>query len=242
MSKRSKTIKMTAWCLACATGFTIAARLFLDSTPIAVAHAGGAYKGNVYTNSIEALSNNYKKGFRRFELDLLIDSEKNIICGYRDKRITKKRTETTPCTGNSLTKWLLARTDALIITDTKGSTSQLYEALSELPEPVKEQIIIQVYDEIDYKAAKDVGFKRLYLSFYKHPEKEDQNIALLRRKPEHLEAVVIPHRQILTTGTKVRQLVDKRTAIYIHTINDIKTRNRIEKKYNHGIYTDSLSP
>lgn len=158
------------------------------------------------------------------------------------KKKMGKTTGTTPCTGRLLEKWLLAKPDASIITDTKGPTRPLYEALSKMPESAKERIIIQTYQESDYISAKELGFNKIYLSFYRNPEKEEENLALLKAKPRHLKAVVIPHRKILTVGAKVRRLVKKNTVVYIHTINDKETRERIEKKYNHGIYTDSLTP
>lgn len=233
---------MAVLCLVCAASFTAVAWHFSELTPATVAHAGGAYRGNLYTNSMEALDNSYRKGFRHFELDLLVNQEGNIVCGYHSKKGTRNDPGTTPCTGKLLQDWLLARPGTSIITDTKGSTKQLYKAILKMSEPVKEQIIVQTYKKSDYKAAKIFGFDRLYLSFYRHPDKEEENIALLKERQRDFEAVVIPHRKILTTGTKIRGLIEKHTDIYIHTINDRDTKRRIQKKYKYGVYTDTLTP
>ena len=43
--------------------------IFFFKTEYRVLHAGGIYKNQIYTNSIEALEKN-KKGFKYFEIDL----------------------------------------------------------------------------------------------------------------------------------------------------------------------------
>jgi len=47
-----------------------------------IAHAGGGIDGKAYTNSLEALSENYNQGHRYFEIDLILMPDRNILCAH----------------------------------------------------------------------------------------------------------------------------------------------------------------
>ena len=47
-----------------------------------IAHAGGEIDGAVYTNSLEALSRSYERGFRLFELDILETSDGKFVAAH----------------------------------------------------------------------------------------------------------------------------------------------------------------
>ena len=47
-----------------------------------IAHAGGEILGNTYTNSLEALNNSYKNGFRYFELDMIVTADNYIVASH----------------------------------------------------------------------------------------------------------------------------------------------------------------
>lgn len=47
-----------------------------------IAHAGGAIDGVMYTNTLEALNESYKKGFRIFELDLIQTSDGHFVASH----------------------------------------------------------------------------------------------------------------------------------------------------------------
>ena len=44
-----------------------------------IAHAAGSFDQNIYTNSLEALNENYKLGIKLFELDLNLTSDNIIV-------------------------------------------------------------------------------------------------------------------------------------------------------------------
>ena len=56
-----------------------------------IAHALGNYKGIAYTNSFEAFESSYKKGFRQFEVELMLTNDNKVILfhGY-NKGVYKK--------------------------------------------------------------------------------------------------------------------------------------------------------
>lgn len=47
-----------------------------------VAHAGGAFEGSTYTNSMDALEYNYGKGVRVFEVDMIFSSDCRLVCRH----------------------------------------------------------------------------------------------------------------------------------------------------------------
>ena len=55
--------------------------IFFFKNEYRVLHAGGIYKNQIYTNSIEALEKN-KKDFKYLELDLQLTKDNKIICEH----------------------------------------------------------------------------------------------------------------------------------------------------------------
>ncbi len=51
-----------------------------------IAHSGGMIDGHIYTNSLEALNNSYKSGFRLFELDILRTSDGHFVAAHNWKQ------------------------------------------------------------------------------------------------------------------------------------------------------------
>ena len=51
----------------------------IDYQKILIAHACGTFNGMVYVNSIEAFINGYEEGFRRFEVDLHMTKEGDLM-------------------------------------------------------------------------------------------------------------------------------------------------------------------
>ena len=101
-----------------------------------IAHAGGAVDGHIYTNSLEALDTNYRKGFRRFELDIRKSSD-GIYVACHEWDEWKRRTgytgtlppsaemfrryridgRFTPLTMPQINRWFASHPDAVLVTD-----------------------------------------------------------------------------------------------------------------------------
>ena len=101
-----------------------------------IAHAGGKIDGKVYTNSLEAMDLNYKKGFRNFELDIIKTTDNHFVAAH-DWDIWKEQTGysgNTPVTLEvfnsyklldnytaidmaAINKWFKKHKDAILITD-----------------------------------------------------------------------------------------------------------------------------
>ncbi|MDH5765774.1 MAG: sulfatase-like hydrolase/transferase [Gammaproteobacteria bacterium] len=101
-----------------------------------IAHAGGEIDGRKYTDSLDALNFNYKKGFRLFELDIIKTSDDVYVAahdwghwakitGYKgdlppdhktfmSEKIYKKFS---PLDMNTINKWFGEHPDAILVTD-----------------------------------------------------------------------------------------------------------------------------
>jgi len=56
-----------------------AAPLFVESLII---HSGGEIDGHTYINSLEALEQSYRAGYRVFEMDFILMSDGEILCAH----------------------------------------------------------------------------------------------------------------------------------------------------------------
>jgi hypothetical protein len=101
-----------------------------------IAHAGGAINGYSYTNSLEALNESYKKGFRLFELDIIKTKDNHFVAAH-DWKHWKKQTEYngnlpvdlniflkynicskyTPLDMSRINQWFKEHPDATLVTD-----------------------------------------------------------------------------------------------------------------------------
>ncbi|WP_438961168.1 sulfatase-like hydrolase/transferase [Nonlabens sp.] len=101
-----------------------------------IAHAGGKIEGKIYTNSLEALNKNYKKGFRIFELDIIKTTDNQYIAAH-DWETWKKQASyngaipvdlkafksqkiydtLTPLGMKEINAWFAEHKDAILVTD-----------------------------------------------------------------------------------------------------------------------------
>ena len=101
-----------------------------------IAHAGSMIDGHTYTNSLEALNQSYKSGFRLFELDILTTSDNFFVAahdwetwkkmsGYSGSVPVSKKTfmsykilgKYSPLDGEMINSWFKKHSDAILITD-----------------------------------------------------------------------------------------------------------------------------
>ncbi len=101
-----------------------------------IAHAGGGIKGYKYTNSLEALNENYNNGFRLFELDIIKTSDGKYVAAHDWKnwaKITdykgtlpvdlktflnhKIHKQFAPLDLKKINKWFTDHPDAILVTD-----------------------------------------------------------------------------------------------------------------------------
>lgn len=101
-----------------------------------IAHAGGKINNDTYTNSLEALDYNYKKGFRIFELDIIKSKDNKYVAAHdweHWKEITNYKgtipptlqdflnkkiyNKYSPLGINEINNWFKNHPDAILVTD-----------------------------------------------------------------------------------------------------------------------------
>ena len=71
---------------------SFAANLIKNDKKRFIAHGAGRIDGKTYTNSLEAMNDNYKKGFKLFELDIIKTSDDFFVAAH-DWKLWAKQTQ-----------------------------------------------------------------------------------------------------------------------------------------------------
>jgi glycerophosphoryl diester phosphodiesterase len=143
-----------------------------------IAHAGGAYYGYTYTNSLEALNSSLDKGFKLFELDLIKTQDNEIVAahdwtywkaitGYTGSippllsefKGTKIHGSLTPLSMSDIVSWFDKNKEAILVTDKITDYEQL---VKEFPFP--DRLMVEVFSLEGYVSAYKAGIKYPLLS------------------------------------------------------------------------------
>jgi len=227
------------------------------ASPLMIAHAGGGYKGQNYTNSIEALNENYLQGFRYFEIDFSWTSDNQLVCmhdwgksfkklfGYKIKKplsysefidLADRHQDFEVCTLSSLAYWLMEKPDAKIITDIKHrNLDGLAEMVRRYPQ-LMHQIIPQFFQPEEYPVLLEMGFKDLIWILYQY--KGSKKSVLSHARDMDLFAVSM---QASQARSRTLQKLLNQKPIFVYTINNAKDLDKLRVKYGvSGFYTDFL--
>lgn len=137
-----------------------------------IAHAGGAIDGLPYTNSLEAINNSLKSGFKFIELDMATTKEMHIaavhdwsffkgIAGIEkndepmsdtDFKLKKIYEKYTPLLSYDINNFLIKNTDIVLVTDKIKDLDVLTETFK-----YPERLIVEVFSIKDYHNALDSG-------------------------------------------------------------------------------------
>ncbi|MGB8259353.1 MAG: glycerophosphodiester phosphodiesterase family protein [Terracidiphilus sp.] len=193
-----------------------------------VAHAGGAVNGFTYTNTLDALNESYRKGYRVFEVDFHWTSDGRLVLvhewketsisfgarphvySYEEFLHARRVDGLRQMTFEELRGWLQAHRDALLVTDTKASNPRLLRFLAAQAGDVRSQLIVQVYRTTEIAPARRLGVRAVWLTVYRYA----YPAWALGRIPS-ADAAVIPmewyprYRQVILSG-KMR--------FYLHTV------------------------
>ena len=238
-------------------------------TPL-IAHAGGGYrtaeKDSKYTNSLDAVIQNYDLGHRVFEIDFRLTSDRELaaIHTWKDENGENKKMTAaqwkeqdgvsgTPCRtmliGDMLDQMAINK-DMFLITDTK--TAKVGENMEREFEIIKaeamkrdpkllERIIPQIYNREMYSVVTHIHpFQSIIFTLYKAPETD----------AEVLEFVIAHDdiKVVTTRGSKngrfdlVKPLSEHEKLVYTHTLNKYEDIGVMVDKGVYGIYTDYLLP
>lgn len=222
-----------------------------------VAHALGSIDGKTYTNSKEAFELNYKKGFRIFEVDLILLKDGTVFCAHNNARskygLSKAFAETTmdelsgtlclgkytPLNGSQLLNLLNEYKDAYIITDTKYSHIAILKTLvaeAEKKYPsVLDRIIPHIAGAYDLRQLRRIyPFQYYMLALYRSSMTDDQVIEFV--KDNHISAVMMWWDSRYTDEFK-EKLRRAGAVTYVHSLRDPKKIASFREQ-GVGIYID----
>jgi len=222
-----------------------------------VAHALGSIDGRTYTNSKEAFKLNYKKGFRIFEVDMVLLKDGTVFCAHNNVRLkyglSKAFAETTmdelsgtlclgkytPLNGSQLLNLLNEYKDAYIITDTKYShiailKTLVAEAKKEYPS-VLNRIIPHIAGVEDLRQLRRIyPFQYYMLALYRSSMTDDQVVKFI--KDNHISAVMMWWDSRYTDAFK-EKLRRVGAVTYVHSLSDPKKIASFREQ-GVGVYTD----
>ncbi len=223
-----------------------------------VAHAGGAFRGMTYTNSLEALNANYEQGYRLFEMDLAWTADRQLAAmhdwgGYSGPTRSTSGVPTlaefaahrtppiTPTTLFMVYRWLEGHPDAFIVTDAKKrSLEALAKIRMERPGLVH-RFIVQIYQFKDYDLAVSQGFRNVILTLYR---------CLGTTPDETIVGFASKHRLFAVTmslarcrkSDLARKLREHGVPVYVHTVNDPEDLDDALARGAIGVYSDTILP
>lgn len=219
-----------------------------------VAHAGGGYKGQTYTNSIEALQAN-AENFELFEIDFSLTSDDQLACIHDWQGSAKldlgKIFDSPPtfdeftarlgmgsgltnCTVDTLAKWLQSHPGKRIVTDVKDDNLKALNILLTTHPEMRDVLIPQIYHPDEYSAVKKLGFKNIILTLYRCGA--PLPYILFRASFMDLYAVTIP----INRAYYAQYFKKLGIPTYVHTINNREDFEVIRRYGVTEIYTDWL--
>lgn len=225
--------------------------------PRYIAHAGGAVKQQTYTNSLEALDENYAKGFRFFEIDFSWTADGELVAIHdwegalkgkfqvpqgmevpTEKQFLKleMKHELTQLSLKKVLSWANSKADAFIVTDIKDENTRALKKIAVDFGPFMDRIIPQVYSFKEYDEVSQLGYRDIILTLYRM--KIDPYAVINFARTRTPFAITMPWK--LAQGGLAYYLWRDRTVVYAHTVNDENIFASLRELGVYGIYTDFL--
>ncbi len=219
-----------------------------------IAHAMGGIDGQVYTDSLEAWEENYKRGYRVFEVDLRVLDDATVVCShdqpsqstvgeFKNSRVAGRYT---PLTVTDLATLMARYPDAWLMTDIKvGRGAPRDSVLRTLRSALsgdatsRSRTIVQAYEEGDWRYARKLGFENIVYSLY-HQKTEELSAAIAFAAENNIRFVAMPKKFV--TEDLVRQARRKHIWVGVYTVNSESERSRYERLGVTHFYSDFLRP
>lgn len=222
-----------------------------------VAHAGGAVYGFRRTNSLEAIDNSYRKGFKFFELDFEWTKDRHPVLIHDWDAMVKRLFMSKPkvytldefhkaktfknftlLDMKSLYEWLLKHEDVYIVTDIKKDNIRMLTHIKTRYPGIQRQIIPQIYKLEEYEPVRKLGYDNIILTLYCMDKPESEIVKFVGEN--ELFAVTMDEKQGFSALPNL--LKENNTLSYVYTINDLATAENLKKNGVFGIYTDYFEP
>lgn len=234
-----------------------------------IAHAGGTMREAgflaAYSNSLQALKQNYSLGHRIFEFDLNLTQDGRLaaVHNWEGEAVTSQEWESakTSDKGNrqaqyislfweDILKQMEVNPDMIVVTDTKvQSKSQaeveeqyriLGQAVKELNPALADRILVQLYQPEDYAWVEELGmFKHYILTLYAS-DLEEEAIAKTLVDKSKILAVTLPQKDKRLTDSLIDQIHAQDRLVFVHTVDGFATLSKIINRRIDGVYTNNL--
>jgi len=224
--------------------------------PLMIAHAGGGYDGQNYTNSLEALNKSYQAGFRYMEIDFSWTADEKMVClhdwgktfkklfGFKTKFAltykefidASKKLDFQICDLQLLADWLKDKPDVKVITDIKHHNLKGLKIIVDQYPSLIPQFIPQFYQPEEYSIVKSMGYDQLIWILYQYKGSKKSVVELSK----HMDLLAVSMRARQAQKRSLQKLL-KQHRIFVYTINDLKKIQRLVCQYQvSGIYTDFM--
>lgn len=227
-------------------------------TPIRkIAHAGGGFNGEIYTEALDALNFN-KNRYSLFEMDFSFTSDNELVCIHdwsengsvkrtfgielntpptlkEFENLVKEKKEYKNCTFYTLVEWLKVNPNKKIVTDVKDDNIRALEYMAKKFTGYKNQIIPQIYNPEEYNVVKNLGYKDIILTLYKW-NGDDEKVLETVKKNKYW-AITMPTSRVESLAPKLKSIG---VSSYVHTINSQEDFEKYKQMGISNIYTDWL--
>lgn len=223
-----------------------------------VAHAGGGYKNETYTNSINALEAN-ATNFDLFEIDFNFTSDRKLVCihnwveapvihfntklndapSYSEfLKLATTNPKYTNCTLDSLIKWLKKYSSKKIVTDIKVDNIDGLAYIKDKYPDYLNRFIPQIYNPTEYLKVKQIGFDEIILTLYAWDADDDQVINYLSATDHIYYAITMWNHRAPKLAPRIKTLG---IPVYAHTVNDIREYKKLLNNGVTSIYSDWIT-
>lgn len=228
-----------------------------------IAHAAGGIDDTAYTNSVEAFEENYEKGFRLFEIDLLLTTDNKVVARHDwkedygqgvdnlplsyDEFMSKKYYDKyTSMDFKTIVELMKRFPDTYVIIDGKTKsvedTKLLYELIGEEVEGINRSVfkrfIPQMFYKDDLEIIRDHGFQEvLYVV-----GREDYTYDSIAQYSVENGIKAVSLSVDRTDEEFVQTLLDDDVLVYMYTFNDEDEMTEYRDIGVHGFFTDFVTP
>jgi len=235
-----------------------------------VAHAMGATKeGVIYTNSLEAFEENYAKGLRLFEVDLVLTKEDILVARhdwddsrsvYMEQDVflggepwpydlfmqTKINNQYTPLSFLDIVNLMRNYPDIYIITDTKYIDPEIvkrqFTAIvndTNGDEALLKRIIPQYYSPEMYRVVNEI-YPFEHSIYTLYMTMDSDDLVIDFLNQNSIEVVTMATSRI--NQIFMEKLLEQNKIVFVHTINDKELAEELLGLGVFGLYTDILQP
>lgn len=229
--------------------------IFSAQTDRFIAHAGGEVAEKRYSNSLESLDYNYKKGFRYFELDIIETSDEQFVAAHdwkfwsevtqyqgnlpptKQVFLSKKLFQKlTPLDMERINQWFETHPDAILVTD---KTTKAKKFSSQFKFNTRLMMEIFSFDQLEDALKKNIRMPILNFSlFQKIPGNKIDYM-----KARGLNAIAMDRNLIEENKGLLRLLGAHNIRVYFFQLNRWVNKDENyafcnDLKYGYGFYAD----